>query len=264
MINVMDLPGVVGDGVSDDTEPVRKAIRESSDNETIYFPQGKYLLDTLWVAGKNNLQLCGEGHLIPRDTTSQETLRVVTAAGKHTVRCRLAGLTIGGKVVFNGSHFSRVTDCVFPDLLGVQGIMVFNSHDVILTGNRISGRSIGVEYNSADGRISSNEITTCATAAIRVTSANLVVDNNRTFPYPGAMQTSLLLDGQDRWMKQILVTGNNFGHPSGYAIHSTVPMDRNRCLIVHNQFLQEPSKDLTLNVSVEWKDQQVIRMARPY
>ena len=53
--------GAKGDGLTDNTEVFRKAIRECGVNGTVYIPEGKYLLSDTLVIKKNNVNIRGAG-----------------------------------------------------------------------------------------------------------------------------------------------------------------------------------------------------------
>lgn len=262
MINVLDLPGINADGITDDTAVIARAIRDARTGERIHFPVGEYLIRTVWISGKQQLKISGEGTLIPANPANP-ILRINTKAGVPTNGLIIEGLLIRGTVAFNGAHHSTVRDCRFLEQPGHPGIRAFNTHDLILRANHIYGRSIGIECYSPDSRYTGNILTDCD-IAIQSNSANVMIDNNRMFPYPGSMQTGIYLGGLAKWMHLIGIHYNNIGHPDGFGIHARFPLDANDCWITGNQFLQADGKALVYNVEMDESQQQIRRMDRPY
>ena len=262
MINVLDLPGIHADGDTDDTLTIATAIRDASPGERIYFPAGEYLIRTVWISGKQQLRIDGEGTLIPANPVNP-IFRINTNAGVPTTGLLLEGLLFRGTVAFNGAHHCTVRDCRFLEQPGQPGIRSHRTHDLILDANHIYGRSIGIECYSPDSRYTGNILTDCG-IAIQSNSANAMIDNNRMFPYPGAMQTGIYLGGKAKWMHLIGIHQNNIGHPDGYAIHARFPLDANDCGITNNQFLQADGVALTHNVVMDESQQQIRRVPRPY
>ena len=261
MINVLDLPGIHADGVTDDTLTIATAIRDASPGERIYFPAGNYLIRTVWISGKQLLRISGEGTLIPANP-AQPIFRVNTKAGVRTSGLLIEGLLIRGTLFFNGAHRSTVRDCHFLEQPGQPGIRAFRTHDLVVDSNNFYSRSIGIECYSPDSRYTGNILTDCG-IAIQSNSANIMIDNNRMFPHPGEMQTGIFLGGQDRFMHLICIHNNNIGHPAGYAIEASVSLSAERCRITGNQFLQADGVALTRNVEMDESQQQIRRTPRP-
>ena len=255
MINVLDLPGIHADGVTDDTLTIATAIRDASPGERIYFPAGEYLIRTVWISGKQQLRIDGEGTLIPANPVNP-IFRINTNAGVPTTGLLLEGLLFRGTVAFNGAHHCTVRDCRFLEQPGQPGIRSHRTHDLILDANHIYGRSIGIECYSPDSRYTGNILTDCG-IAIQSNSANIMIDNNRMFPHPGEMQTGIFLGGQDRFMHLIGIHNNNIGHPAGYAIEASVSLSAERCRITGNQFLQADGVALTRNVEMDESQQHI-------
>lgn len=263
MINVLEQPDVTGDGLADDREGIQRVIGEAQDGEVLYFPLATYRLnDILYANRKNRLTLCGPGTLFaggPHGIAMK-----VSGSGLIAGSIHLRGLSFHGTVVVNESHNVRIEQCHFSGPhSGIPGVRLFGTHDVTVENCTFDGRRIGVESHAPDTALRGNLFRDCE-VAIKSTSAAMMIDHNRMFPFPGRMQTGILLDGEARWMNLIQITNNHIGYPSGFAISSPETyLDRNACFIEGNQFMQDESVALVNNVEMVVNDQQILRGPKP-
>jgi hypothetical protein len=260
MINILEQPGVVGDGVHDDCAGIQKVIGSAGEGESLYFPLGEYrTVGLLYVNQKRRMTLCGPGHLRPDGLE----LMKVSGSGRDGGSICLTGLSISGSVYLNKSHNVRIDQCHFMGPATWPGVQIFGTHDVTVERCTFDDRTVGIENQAPDTAIYGNLFRGCD-VAIRNTSAAVMIDHNRMFPYPDVMQTGILLDGMAKWMNLIQITNNHIGHPTGFCIDSPEHyLNRNICLIQGNQFMQEEGKDLVRNVEMVVHDQQIARVSMP-
>lgn len=108
-LNVKDF-GAVGDGVTDDTESIQKALNDTNKYKTIYFPEGTYIVTNLVVSSNTILQGAGQGNTILKhsDTFTTDTfakysrtspiLSTYTADASIVENVKVYDITIDGNV----------------------------------------------------------------------------------------------------------------------------------------------------------------------
>ena len=263
-MNVMESGDVVGDGVADDQAAIQSVIGQAKDGDEVYFPSGKYLVDTLYVNGKNSVRLHGPGTIVTRNPNEVAMRVAVSPDGIRSSQVVVDGLTIKGAIVINGARNVRITNCLFPRLRNCPGVRIFSAHDVTIENCTFDERPIGVECHSPDTLIRTNLFRGCQ-VAIESSSAATMIDHNRMFPFPTDMGTGILISGKAQYKNLIQITHNHIGHPAGHAILCTSePLSRNRCLVLGNQFMQVEGQALTHNVYVDLAEQQVVRVPRQF
>ena len=98
--------GAKGDGITDDTETIQKAINEISKNGIVFFPSGKYFITSPLVL-KSNINLVGEGN---RKNVSfikaKEEQKYIITTDKPTFNVLLSRLNLSSAPL-NLQHFSR-------------------------------------------------------------------------------------------------------------------------------------------------------------
>lgn len=119
-INVLDF-GAVGDGVADDTAAIQAAVTAASNNASVYFPAGTYLVGAagIDVASKTGLTLFGESAIIKITAISTLTIPSLGACSIRFSSCTrsgVRGLTINGNSIASAAvGFSAGTECFVID-----------------------------------------------------------------------------------------------------------------------------------------------------
>jgi parallel beta-helix repeat protein len=197
--------GAVGDGVSDDTAVIQSCLDSLSENDTVYFPSGTYIVSGLTLT-VSRVRLCGSGILKLKPGTNAALLTLedsiasvienLTFDGNRSAQGALdSGVTdVRSGLVLKGSYFSTLRHCVVKncvlngvEVIGYEQESVFhNSDETHIVGNYIqSNGNIGLYIDSvADMLIDGNNIefntgTGCwmgSTAG--VSTANITFVNN--------------------------------------------------------------------------------------
>jgi hypothetical protein len=131
--------GAKGDGVADDREAIRKAIRECGPNGTVFFPNGTYVLNDSIVIGKSGIALRGES----RDGTV-----IFIKKGLEQLYPKYNGSQSswswqGAMILFSG----RIHDVGIENLTVRFPDSIYNGHDFHERGYN----GIGFEAGLADG-----------------------------------------------------------------------------------------------------------------
>jgi hypothetical protein len=104
-VSVKDF-GAVGDGVANDTAAVQAALDAA---QTVFFPDGNYLVDTLYVRTFNNARLYGKATLYKRSngTLLDNSMAGTTIDGLRFIGTDYAGVSkTGHNIVSSGSTIS--------------------------------------------------------------------------------------------------------------------------------------------------------------
>lgn len=157
MINVKKL-GAKGNGVSDDTAAVQKALNQASQSgEMLHFPKGVYIINpakTLAVGNNTTITGDGAGSII-RAATKGFGWEIIRVTGKNI---NISGISMDGNnrvnrvlVIGGGSslvmikdvfiaHASQSTDPKSSYYSGViSGIIVYgNTTSIVITGTEVS------------------------------------------------------------------------------------------------------------------------------
>lgn len=99
--------GAVGDGVTDDWAAITKAIIQTNDTQTIYFPAGKYFISKTLVVN-NPTKMTADRATITGNTTVFLTQR---AKGSSITKLSFNGVNISvrcGNVSISGNSFSQI------------------------------------------------------------------------------------------------------------------------------------------------------------
>jgi polygalacturonase len=107
IVNVKQF-GAEGDGVSDDTAAIQKAINSAPDGSTIHFPAGTYNVSNFLVNKRAGLSFVGEGRhsLIKQKTGAQ---RIATFTGSRDIVITKLSFDANGIKSYGGVVFYAVT-----------------------------------------------------------------------------------------------------------------------------------------------------------
>jgi parallel beta-helix repeat protein len=170
-VSVLDY-GAVGDGVADDTAAIQAAVTAASNNSSIYFPAGTYLVGAAGVdvASKTGVTLFGESAIIKLTAISTLTIPSLGACSirfNSCTRSGVRGITFNGNSIASAAvGFSASTECF------VIGCTIFGSG---ATGQVISSNG-GVRNRFTDNLIYSGNGTARGLWLGNVTAGNMETD----------------------------------------------------------------------------------------
>lgn len=193
--NVKDY-GVIGDGLTDDTEAINDLIKKAPDGSTIYFPDGTYLVSAnggvspgkwvdinhnpgIWIDSKNDIIiLLSSKATIKLLPTEEKGSHVLLIYNSHGVTI-CGGHIEGDRNTYTGS---MVTEWC-------HGISAKGSSDISISNIKISqcrGDGIGIgtgpTYHCENITIDSAEIYDCFRNGITLTSCqNVVIKNTNVY-----------------------------------------------------------------------------------
>ena len=182
--NVKDF-GAKGDGITDDTNAIKKAIQSS---QNLYFPEGTYIISEKIVLNKSTY-MYGSTCINTWGSPSKTVLK-----GKHDdfiFECKWGNANNFEKLTFNGKGIyypscSQITECEFTGVLGIEhsrvtvidrcsfhhcteagikklvdsritnnffynnekGIYMYDSNDNIVQNNKIEWNNVGIELDT--------------------------------------------------------------------------------------------------------------------
>jgi len=155
--------GAIGDGINDDSIPIQQSIDSASENQTIYFPEGNYKIDSTIIIpyGKNNLRIISSGsRLFANDQTSPNILKIasddVLVEGLVFDGNYTSGSPTNTKYLLelNGQR-TTVKNCVFKNTCGYGITARWGTG--ITTGN---GNNSTI-YGTGGHQIFDNKVTNC-------------------------------------------------------------------------------------------------------
>ena len=166
--------GAAGDGVTDDTRALRKAIRACATNGAIILPAGKYLIsDTIRIARSISIRGEGRGKTILLITKGLEQLYPLYGI---TNAKQTKWSWSGAMILFTGAETS---DCGIEDLrIQFPADSLWSNHDF----HERAYNAIGFEDHAHDGWVRNVELTGCdvgiwiATSAHNITAENWLLD----------------------------------------------------------------------------------------
>lgn len=186
--------GAVGDGVTDDTAAINRALAE---NKAVYIPDGTYIITSIHVNSNNRLY--GRGGILKyKDNTAVDTNQnyyIIEAMGSENVL--IDGLLLNGNSANNtrfrvcdgityGGHHCIVQNCYLYDIPD-SGIMFSGGVNSSCINNVINNCSdLGIYVNSGvmdnyrDCLVSGNRISNCTNGGIafkRICSKAIATNN---------------------------------------------------------------------------------------
>lgn len=247
--------GARGDGVADDTAAIQSAINAAAAGDTVYFPNGAYLIGSA-LQGKSNVAMTGESQpgvrILYGGTTPDAILRLNNVTGVEVSRLTLDGNNnvnaTAGIYAYQGGRHS-LHDLTIQNLTGVtNGPMAihFNGNsssrvgvvDSAIANNTITNIGVGSQwgagircsYGSSRNAILSNTITNTGRGGILADnfSTDLVIQKNTV---SGSGQSALggVGLGIEVWYgcDRALIEDNHIDHWLSIATSSYCAIRRN-------------------------------------
>jgi parallel beta-helix repeat protein len=205
--NVKDL-GANGDGASDDTASIQRAVNAAPDGSTIFFPAGTYVVANFHVKNRSGLSLVGEGQrsLIKQKRGAE---RIATFDGsRDIVITKLAfdanGIKAFGGVMFYAATGVRIENNLFVDSApnpvrsGDRYSFVFGrgakpSQDVKIINNTIENLQLEVDHSKdvlIEGNTSTGAVNTAGigifTVGSKALAENYLIKGNTVIDPPQA------------------------------------------------------------------------------
>jgi len=190
--------GAIGDGATDDTQAIRASVQALSDNDTLYFPNGQYLVNSGKIESKNKLEILisNKNNITVIGESSRSTI-IVDAQNsyKHSQKNDYATFVIKDSKNVDISHLTFKSIAGFPAssrsydgrLSGLYCKGVENLHIHHLQALRYSNSGVVIHASSnviSKGiRVNSSKLSRNRVAGLLVGSAEdvIVEDNNFSF-----------------------------------------------------------------------------------
>jgi Pectate lyase superfamily protein len=235
VVNVKQF-GAQGDGVSDDTAAIQKAINATPDGNTIYFPAGTYLVSNFRVNNRSGLSFLGEGRnsLIKQKTGAQ---RIATFTGSRDVAITKLSFDANGIKSYGGVAFYAVTGA------RIENNSFFDSAPKpIQSTDRYSFVFAKGSEPSQDIKILNNVIEDLQLEVNH--SRRVVIEGNTVSRAVKTAGIGIFTVGHNAIAEDYLIKGNKIIDPtgSGFNVGIDPPSSRNcvfrRITIVNNEVIR--------------------------
>ncbi len=183
-VNVMEY-GAVGDGTSDDTAAIRKAVNAAYENSgTVYFPSGSYRISETIELPKNDARMVvlkgdGDSTIFGAETMTEDMFRISMKYNFQMLDLKLEHRGTSGSIV--SALYLRAFNCSFlSDSENPSNVVVFHGSDSKIdrcTFTVSNPEAYAIYYSMLDQEISIN---------------NFIVDN----VFSGAGRGILVGDGK--------------------------------------------------------------------
>jgi parallel beta-helix repeat protein len=207
LYNVKEL-GARGDGASDDTAAIQRAINAAPDGSTIFFPAGSYTVANFHVKNRSGLSLVGEGqHTLIKQKRGAE--RLATFDGSRDIIITKLAFDANGVKAFGGVMFYAVTGVRIennsfvdsapnPTRSGDRYAFVFGrgtkpSQDIKIINNTIENLQLEVDHSRdvvIEGNTSTGAVNTAGigifTVGSKATAENYLIKGNTVIDPPQA------------------------------------------------------------------------------
>jgi hypothetical protein len=216
-VSVKDF-GAVGDGVANDTVAIQAALTAAN---SVFFPEGTYLTDTLTLKANQEVYGCGNSSIIKQNTTtgaSYGTLYCDSGSSSSFIsNITIRNLQVLGQVATQG--FSEFRHLI--SLHGVQNVLIDSCSIVGFRGDGIllgSGTSAGQERHNQNVTISNclingvnndnrNGISVIDGDTIKITNNSFTFCTRSNMPGPIDLEPDTV---SYAIIKNITITNNSF------------------------------------------------------
>jgi Pectate lyase superfamily protein len=127
--------GATGDGATNDTLEIQKAMDAAPAGATVLFPPGSYLVDQLTISEPNRVRLSGHGAELVLTTGGTPGRTAIKPTGTVT-SLSIEGFTITGSGSVTDAHCG----------IGNDSGVTFT--DLRIVGNRVTGCTVGISVNA--------------------------------------------------------------------------------------------------------------------
>ena len=229
--NVKDF-GAVGDGITDDTAAIQAALTAVN---SVFFPEGTYLTDTLTLKSNQEVYGSGNSSIIKQNTTtgaSYGTLYCDSGASSSFIsNITIRNLQVLGQVATQG--FSQFTHLI--SLSGVKNVSIDSCSIVGFRGDGIylgSGTSAGQERHNQNVTISNcliNGVNNDNRNGISVIDGDTIKITNNSFTYCTRSNMPGPIDIEPdavayAIVKNIIITNNSFSNCLGNVAQITIDL----------------------------------------
>lgn len=233
-VSVKDF-GVVGNGITDDSTNIQNAINWCySNNKSLYFPAGTYLINTaLTISSKNGLKIYGEGStsVIKYTTTSAIYATPSSANIIDNLSFDRNGVTVGNNAIRINGTDCIVSNCTFNPLVG--------------TAIFIDGPLDGFKFN--------NNIVKCTEYGFNATTTSSIQYCNITNNYFTSCLKGAFVSNSSIYAKGLNISNNVFDTmgQTNYGYNGVLQL---ACIynstINNNQFINVAADSGAINTAV--------------
>jgi parallel beta-helix repeat protein len=252
-LNISDF-GIVADGHSDLTEAIQKVIDEAKEGETVYIPEGTFLVRTLLLRTGVNLLADGILKQHPSTKTGDFSLEkqnspnpLIKGMGVNTIHISLNSQSINEAIVLIKSQKITIQNSKLmgdsSKLLSYPGISIFQCSDIAIISSKISGFGMPRKESHTYQPGTGIRIMTSNTISVRDSE---IFDNgeNGIFIHGSRKIEAINNVIHHNGMSAIQVAFGNTGKEADYRFSGNV-MDQNAAdaVDINNRSLQK-SKDI--------------------